>query len=89
MSLVVYVFGHVLGSWNFNFDFGRVLGAKINNHGHDQLSPCGATADGRATWTTATATTTTTTGVQRDAGTIRERAAVRKPAHDVIWRGNE
>ena len=46
------------------------------------------TADGRATWTTATATTTTT-GVQRDAGTIRERAAVRKPAHDVIWRGNE
>lgn len=41
MSLVVYVFGHVLGGWNFNFDFGRVLGAKINNHGHDQLSPCG------------------------------------------------
>ena len=38
------------------------------------------TADGHATWATATATT----GVQRDAGTIRERATVWKPAHDVI-----
>ena len=41
MSLVVYVFGHVLVGSNFNFEIGRVLGAKIYNQEHDQLSLCG------------------------------------------------
>ena len=45
-----------------------------------------AAADVRTTWTTATATPP---GIQRDARRVRKHAAVRKPAHDVKWRGNE
>ena len=41
MVLVVYVFGHVLDDCNFNFEISRVLGAKIYNQEHDQLSLCG------------------------------------------------
>ena len=45
-----------------------------------------AAADVGATWTAATATTA---GIQRDARTVREHAAVWKPAHDVKWRDSE